>query len=76
MELRIPELGLEEGETAEVLIWRVEKGAAVKEDEELVDLGVDKVVYTVTAPRAGRIGEIRLAEKAAGEQGDVLCVID
>ncbi len=71
----VPDLGLRHEERAEVLVWHVRQGGKLDCDEELVDLAVDKAVFTLTAPCAGRLAEIVVAAGAAASQDEVLCRI-
>ena len=73
IEIRIPDLGLEDGEKVEVVSWRVKPGQEVAPGGELVDLGVDQAVFTMTAPNAGKLTEVILEENSKAVQGAVLC---
>ena len=74
-EFKLPDLGegIHEGE---ILKWHVEPGAAIQEDDPLVDVETDKAALTIPSPRSGRI--VSLAGKIGDTVlvGDILTVID
>ena len=76
LEIRVPDLGLKDDEEVEILAWRAKPGEELVRQAELVDLGVDKVVFTVTAPCEGKLVEVVIEEIGKGKQGDVLCRIE
>jgi pyruvate dehydrogenase E2 component (dihydrolipoamide acetyltransferase) len=57
-EFKLPDIG--EGVTeGEIVAWLVQPGDAVTEDQPVVELMTDKATVTITAPKAGRVVEIR-----------------
>ena len=76
IEVRVPDLGLEEHEKAEVIAWRASTGEPVARETELVDLGVDKAVFTLTSPVEGRLKKVVVPEGSGAIQHAVLCVIE
>jgi len=71
----VPDLGLSDQESTEVLAWHVRQGGLLRRDDELVDLSVDKAVFTLTAPCDGRLGEIVVIAGETARQNEVLCRI-
>jgi len=66
-EFKLPDIG--EGVTeGEVVSWHVKEGDVVQEDQPMVEVMTDKATVTITAPRAGRIAELR------GKPGQVIQV--
>lgn len=56
--------------------WLVSAGAAVKEDDPLVEIATDKVDTEVPSPAAGVIAEIKTGEGSVVRVGEVLAVLD
>ncbi|HEY8155003.1 MAG TPA: acetyl-CoA carboxylase biotin carboxyl carrier protein subunit [Myxococcota bacterium] len=59
-------------------VWKIERavGDVVKEEDVLMILESMKMEIPVEAPCGGRIGEIRVREGQAIEEGAVLAVIE
>jgi 2-oxoglutarate dehydrogenase E2 component (dihydrolipoamide succinyltransferase) len=73
-EIKVPALG-ESITEATVAKWMKKVGDAVAKDEPLCELETDKVTLEVNAPAAGTLSEIRAAEGANVEIGQILGVI-
>jgi 2-oxoglutarate dehydrogenase E2 component (dihydrolipoamide succinyltransferase) len=73
-EIKVPALG-ESVTEATVAKWMKKVGDAVAKDEPLCELETDKVTLEVNAPAAGTLSEIRAAEGANVEIGQILGVI-
>ncbi len=74
-EFKLPDIG--EGLTeGEVVKWLVKEGDIVEDDQPMVEVMTDKATVEITAPKAGRIAEIRAKEGATIPVGDVMVVID
>jgi len=56
--------------------WHKQIGAAVRRDENLVDLETDKVVLEIAAPQDGVLAEIRHPDGTVVKGGEVVAVID
>ena len=66
-EFKLPDIG--EGVTeGEIVKWLVATGDVVREDQPMVEVMTDKATVTITAPKAGKIAELR------GEVGSVVPV--
>jgi pyruvate/2-oxoglutarate dehydrogenase complex dihydrolipoamide acyltransferase (E2) component len=73
-EFRLPDLG--EGLTeAEIARWLVVEGAAVDEDEPLVEVQTDKTTVEIPSPRAGTVLKILVEEGDVARVGAVIVVI-
>jgi pyruvate/2-oxoglutarate dehydrogenase complex dihydrolipoamide acyltransferase (E2) component len=71
---KLPDLGegLTEGEVAR---WLVSEGAAVAEDDPLVEIQTDKATVEIPSPYAGTVLSILVAEGEVAPVGAVLVVI-
>jgi 2-oxoglutarate dehydrogenase E2 component (dihydrolipoamide succinyltransferase) len=56
--------------------WLVKEGAAVKEDDPLVEVATDKVDSEIPAPSQGIIMEIKAAEGTVVKVGDPIAVLE
>ncbi|HEY8801777.1 MAG TPA: biotin/lipoyl-binding carrier protein [Candidatus Dormibacteraeota bacterium] len=59
-------------------VWKIttEPGSQVAEDDVLLILESMKMEIAVTAPRAGRVKEIRVKESEVVKEGQVLVVLE
>ena len=67
-DVTLPELGEDAGKEATVSFWYVEKGGAIKEGEDLVEMVTDKATFNVPSPATGTLVEQSVSE------GDVVAV--
>lgn len=63
-------------EEATITRWCVQPGERFANDDVLYEIETEKVVQEVTAPAAGTMLEILVAEGAEVTVGDNVCVID
>ena len=56
--------------------WHKQSGAAVRRDENLVDLETDKVVLEIPAPQDGVLTDIKYPDGTTVKSGEVVAVID
>ena len=63
-EVKLPPLGDDAPDVAEVSFWYVEEGDTVEEGQDLVELVTDKAAFTVPAPVGGRL------ERVLAKEGD------
>src|SRR5512137_2052142 len=56
--------------------WLVKEGAAVKEDDPLVEVATDKVDSEIPAPSQGIIVEIKAAEGTVVKVGDPIAILE
>jgi 2-oxoglutarate dehydrogenase E2 component (dihydrolipoamide succinyltransferase) len=75
-EVKLPSLGEDANDEAEVALWSVKEGDAVKEGDDLVEVTTDKAAFTLPSPKTGTVVEQRCAEGAKLRVGDVLCVLE
>ena len=76
MDVALPDLGEDAGESAKVTFWYFKEGDEVKEGEDLVEMMTDKATFNVPSPASGTLKEIRTAESADVNVGDTLGVIE
>ncbi len=76
IEVRLPSLGEDAGDTAEVSFWQVEEGESVAAGDSIVQMLTDKATFDVPCPAAGHLKEHKVAEGDRVKVGDVLCVLE
>lgn len=76
MEVRLPDLGEDAGDSAKVTFWYFKEGDDVEEGQDLVEMMTDKATFNVPSPATGRLAEIRVHEDEEAEVGDVLGVME
>ena len=75
-EVKLPPLGEDAGDEAQVSFWYFDVGQQVEEDEDLVEMVTDKATFDVPSPVSGRIAEILADEGDTVSVGDTLCTIE
>ncbi len=75
VEVKVPPLAESVAE-ASLGRWHKREGDPVAQGENLVDIETDKVTLEVSAPEAGVLKEIRVADNASVEGEEVIAVID
>jgi pyruvate/2-oxoglutarate dehydrogenase complex dihydrolipoamide acyltransferase (E2) component len=75
IEIKLPPLGDDAGEEAEVSFWYADPGETVEEGDDLVEMVTDKAAFTVPAPASGTITEILAPEGAKVQVGEVMAHI-
>jgi len=75
IEVRVPQLS-ESVSEATLVSWHKQVGAAVKRDENLVDIETDKVVLETPAPESGVLVSIVKEGGSAVASGEVIATID
>jgi pyruvate dehydrogenase E2 component (dihydrolipoamide acetyltransferase) len=74
-EFKLPDIG--EGVTeGEIVKWLVAEGDQVTEDQPMVEVMTDKATVTITAPRAGKVVELRGKAGTVVPVHNVLVVFD
>ena len=76
MDVKLPDLGEDAGESAKVTFWYFKPGDEVKEGEDLVEMMTDKATFNVPSPASGTLKDIRMAEGDEVKVGDVLGVLE
>ena len=75
-EVRLPELGDDAPDDAEVSFWYIDVGEEVKEGQDLLEMITDKAAFTVPSPVGGTLKEILKQEGDKAKVGEVLGIIE
>jgi pyruvate/2-oxoglutarate dehydrogenase complex dihydrolipoamide acyltransferase (E2) component len=75
-EVKLPDLGKDAPDKAEVSFWYVEVGEKVEEGQDMVEMVTDKAAFTVPSPASGTLKEIRVQEGEVAKVGSVLAVLE
>jgi pyruvate dehydrogenase E2 component (dihydrolipoamide acetyltransferase) len=76
VEVKLPDLGEGAGKEATVSFWYFEEGAAIKQDEDLVEMVTDKATFNVPAPAGGVLKEVTAVEGDKVQVGGLMAVIE
>ena len=76
IEVKLPPLGDEAPEDAEVSFWYVNEGEEMVEGEDMVEMVTDKAAFTVPAPISGRITSILAGEGEKVKAGQVMALVE
>jgi 2-oxoglutarate dehydrogenase E2 component (dihydrolipoamide succinyltransferase) len=74
-EIKVPPFG-ESIQEVQVAKWLKGPGDWVERDDEIVELESEKASQALTAERSGVLGEIKVAQGAFAQIGEVLCLLD
>ncbi|MGD2174690.1 MAG: hypothetical protein PVJ27_04745 [Candidatus Brocadiaceae bacterium] len=74
-EVKLPPLGDDAPDEAEVSFWYVEEGETVEEGQDLVEMVTDKAAFTIPAPTGGSLRSIRTTEGDTVQVGEVMALI-
>ncbi|MHC4823311.1 MAG: biotin/lipoyl-containing protein, partial [Planctomycetota bacterium] len=75
LEFQLPDIG-EGVHEGEIVRWIVSEGAAVNEDDPVVEVMTDKATVEIPAPAAGTVSKHLYAEGDVAKVGDVIFVIE
>jgi len=75
-EVKLPDLGEDAPDEAQVSFWYVGVGEAVEEGQDLVEMVTDKAAFTVPSSGSGTLKEIRVQEGEVAKVGQVLAVLE
>ena len=75
-ELKLPELGEDAPNEAEVSFWYVAEGEAVEEGQDVVEMITDKAAFTVPSPASGTLKRILCQEGDTVKVDQVMAVIE
>ena len=73
--LKLSRVGMSMDE-ATIVKWRFLPGQQFQKGDVLYEIETEKVTQEIEAPCDGQVVEIRVAEGANAEVGQVICVID
>jgi len=76
LEVRLPDLGQDAPDEAEISFWYVTEGESVEEGQDLVEMVTDKAAFTVPSPVGGTLKQVRAQEGETVKVGQVLAVVE
>jgi 2-oxoglutarate dehydrogenase E2 component (dihydrolipoamide succinyltransferase) len=75
VEVKLPPLGDDAPDEAEVSFWYVEEGEAIEEGQDMVEMITDKAAFTVPAPVGGKVAQILTREGDKVKVGQVMVTV-
>jgi pyruvate dehydrogenase E2 component (dihydrolipoamide acetyltransferase) len=75
-EVKLPPLGDDAPDEAEVSFWYVEEGELIEEGDDLLEMVTDKAAFTVPSPVSGTLSEIKVNEGAKVAVGQVMAIVE
>jgi len=76
VEVKLPPLGEDAPDEAEVSFWYVEEGEALEQGQDMVEMLTDKAAFTVPAPVSGTIKSILATEGDKVKVDGVLAIVE
>ncbi len=75
-DVKLPELGDDAGEEAEVSFWYIDPGEIIEEGDDLVEMVTDKAAFTVPAPKSGKLVDVVTPEGEMVKVGDTMGILE
>ena len=75
-EVKLPPLGDDAPDEAEVSFWYVSEGEDLEEGQDMVEMVTDKAAFTVPAPVGGKIASILTGEGDKVKTGQVMAIVE
>lgn len=75
-EVKLPPLGDDAPDEAEVSFWYVEEGETIEKGQDMVEMVTDKAAFTVPAPAGGTLTEIKAHEGDKVQVDEVMAVLE
>ena len=75
-EFKLPDLGEDAPDEAEVSFWYIEEGEEVIEGDEMIEMITDKASFTVPAPFSGTVKDLKVDEGDKVKVGQVMAIIE
>lgn len=75
-EVKLPPLGDDAPDEAEVSFWYVEEGEQIEEGQDLLEMVTDKAAFTVPSPVSGTLSEIRAGEGEKVSVGQIMAIVE
>lgn len=75
-EVKLPPLGDDAPDEAEVSFWYVEEGETIEEGQDMVEMITDKAAFTVPATVSGTLKSILVPEGEKVKVGQALAVVE
>jgi pyruvate dehydrogenase E2 component (dihydrolipoamide acetyltransferase) len=74
--VKLPPLGEDAPDEAEVSFWYIEEGEAVEEGQDMVEMVTDKAAFTVPSPVSGVVRTLVAAEGDKVKVGQVMAIVE
>jgi pyruvate dehydrogenase E2 component (dihydrolipoamide acetyltransferase) len=74
--VKLPPLGEDAPDEAEVSFWYIEEGEAVEEGQDMVEMVTDKAAFTVPSPVSGVVRTLVAAEGDKVKVGQVMALVE
>ncbi len=75
-EVKLPPLGEDAPDAAEISFWYVEEGETVEEGQDMVEMVTDKAAFTLPVPASGIVKTIVAKEGETVKIGQLLAVVE
>ena len=75
-EVKLPPLGEDAPEEAEVSFWYVSEGEDLEEGQDMVEMVTDKAAFTVPAPAGGTMKSILAKEGEKVKVGQTMALVE
>jgi pyruvate/2-oxoglutarate dehydrogenase complex dihydrolipoamide acyltransferase (E2) component len=75
-EVKLPPLGDDAPDEAEISFWYVEEGEQIEEGQDLVEMVTDKAAFTVPSPVGGTLSQKRAEEGDTVAVGQVMAIVE
>ncbi|MFO8007807.1 MAG: biotin/lipoyl-containing protein [Candidatus Brocadiia bacterium] len=75
-EVKLPPMGDDAPDEAEVSFWYVEEGEEVEEGQDIVEMVTDKAAFTVPAPAGGVLSSILVKEGDTVSVGQTMATLE
>jgi len=76
LEVALPELGDDAGDSAKVSFWYVDPGEKVASGDNLLQMLTDKATFDVPSPKGGTVKEHKVGEDDEVKVGQVICILE
>ncbi len=75
-EVKLPPMGDDAPDEAEVSFWYAEEGEHVEEGQDIVEMVTDKAAFTVPAPASGVLSSILVKEGEKVAVGQTMATLE
>ena len=75
-EVKLPELGDDAPDEAQVSFWYVIEGDSVAQGQDIVEMITDKAAFTLPSPVAGTLKRILVQEGGTAKVGEVIAIVE
>jgi 2-oxoglutarate dehydrogenase E2 component (dihydrolipoamide succinyltransferase) len=75
-EIKLPDLGEDAPEEAQVSFWYATEGEAVEQGQDLVEMITDKAAFTLPSPAGGTLKRILVKEGETAKVGQAIAIVE